>query len=108
MDRYEDLLARPNVDCILIAGANFVHKEQTVAALGAGKHVLCEKPMATNREDALAVHDAARGARTIYQIGLEMRYSKGIEPPFGWVGHSCGVSLRRDPPIRVDFTREIP
>ena len=75
VERYEDLLTRPDVDCILIAGPNFVHKQQTVAALGAGKHVLCEKPMAASREDALAVYDAARGARTIYQIGLEMRYS---------------------------------
>jgi len=75
VDRYEDLLARSDVDCILIAGPNCVHKEQTVAALEAGKHVLCEKPMATDREDAQAVYDAAKRARTIYQIGLEMRYS---------------------------------
>jgi myo-inositol 2-dehydrogenase / D-chiro-inositol 1-dehydrogenase len=75
VDRYEDLLDRPDVDCVLIASPNFLHKEQTVGALAAEKHVLCEKPMATSYEDALAVHGAAKTAGTVYQVGLEMRYS---------------------------------
>ncbi len=72
---YRDLLAQQEIDCVVIASPNFLHKEQTVAALAAGKHVLCEKPMATTEEDAFLVHEAARTGGTVYQIGLEMRYS---------------------------------
>lgn len=75
VDDYREILVRPDVDAVVVASPNYVHKEQTVAALVAGKHVLCEKPMATTEEDCLAVYEAARPARTLYQIGLEMRYS---------------------------------
>lgn len=75
VEDYQQILARPDVDAVLISSPNYAHKEQTVAALVAGKHVLCEKPMAITEGDCLAVYEAARSARTVYQIGLEMRYS---------------------------------
>ena len=53
---YEDLLARKDLEAVVVALPNYLHKPVTVAAFQAGKHVLCEKPTAMNtagRGDAL-------------------------------------------------------
>ena len=56
----EALLADPNVDAVSVCSANASHAEITVAALEAGKHVLCEKPMATTRADCERMVSAAK------------------------------------------------
>lgn len=50
-DSYEAMLADPTVDAVLIATPNHLHKEQSIAALRAGKHVLCEKPVMITSKD---------------------------------------------------------
>jgi len=50
-DSYDALLRDPNVDAVHIATHNGLHKELSIAALRAGKHVLCEKPLAMNARD---------------------------------------------------------
>ena len=47
----EDLFADPEIDAVSVCAANYAHAELTIQALRAGKHVLCEKPMAITLED---------------------------------------------------------
>ena len=58
---YMDMVNDPRVELISICVPNAVHKEIAVAALKAGKHVWCEKPMASNLTEAGEMLEAARG-----------------------------------------------
>lgn len=60
--RWQDLLGDPQIDLISITSPNGLHREMAVAALEAGKHVWCEKPMALTIADATAMAKAAARA----------------------------------------------
>ena len=70
---YEALLADPEVDAVSVCAANTAHAEMTVAALKAGKHVLCEKPMATTLADCERMVKAARESGKTLMIGQNQR-----------------------------------
>ena len=71
---WEDLLADPEVELIDICAPTFVHREMAIAALAAGKHVLCEKPMALTVEDCDAMLAAARQAKGRFMIAQCVRF----------------------------------
>ena len=60
--RWRTAVRHPEVDLVDVATPNHLHAEQAIAALEAGKHVACEKPLAGTLEDARAMRDAARRA----------------------------------------------
>ena len=62
-------------DAFYITTPNTKHTELAVAAAGAGKHVFCEKPMATDLADARKVVDAARSAGAVFQVGHNRRFA---------------------------------
>lgn len=72
---FEELLARPEINAICIATPNGFHAVQAIQSLRAGKHVLLEKPIALNAEDAEAVIAVAEERNLILHIGFELRHS---------------------------------
>jgi len=70
---YKEMLKDPNVDAIVVAGPNTLHAAQSIEALTAGKHVLCEKPMATTRADAKAMIETSKKTGKYLMIGLNQR-----------------------------------
>jgi xylose dehydrogenase (NAD/NADP) len=70
---YADLLASDAVDAVYVALPNALHPEWTVRALRAGKHVLCEKPFAQSRDDAVRCFDAADEAGRMCTEGFMWR-----------------------------------
>lgn len=70
---YKALINDPDLDAVIVAATNTTHAEMTIAALNAGKHVLCEKPMATTLEDAQAMVEAARSTGKKLMIAHNQR-----------------------------------
>ncbi len=73
---YQDLLADKNIDAVSVCTANSSHAEITIAALKAGKHVLCEKPMATTLSECEAMVKTAKETGKFLMIGHNQRLAK--------------------------------
>ena len=67
------LLANPEVDAVYVSTTNELHKAQTLAAAAAGKHVLCEKPLALRLDDALEMVAACKKAGVIMGTNHHLR-----------------------------------
>ncbi len=67
------LLANPAVDAVYVSTTNELHAAQAIAAARAGKHVLCEKPLALNIADARAIVDACREAGVVLGTNHHLR-----------------------------------
>jgi len=75
---YRELLVRDDIDIVSVATPDFFHAEQSIAAMRAGKHVLCEKPMTTTVADALAITEAARETGRKFMVGQVCRFAPGF------------------------------
>jgi myo-inositol 2-dehydrogenase/D-chiro-inositol 1-dehydrogenase len=62
-------------DAVYITTPNTKHTELAITAAEAGKHVFCEKPMATNLSDAQKVLDAAESSKAVFQVGHNRRFA---------------------------------
>jgi UDP-N-acetylglucosamine 3-dehydrogenase len=72
----EEALA--SADAVVIASANSDHKELAIAAARAGRHVLCEKPLAATVPDAMAIIDAAREAGIVLATAFPVRFVPAV------------------------------
>lgn len=98
-DAWRRMLDEAPVDIVVVATPPSLHAEMTLAAIAAGKAVLCEKPLATTVEDAEAVARAARERGVPVTVNYVMRYN----PLFHAVKAVIEEGLLGEP-HRVDFT----
>lgn len=68
------LLQDRDIDVVVISSPNFTHAAILEDVMRSGKHVLCEKPLATRLSDVRAVRAAAQGHRGVFWVGMEYRY----------------------------------
>jgi predicted dehydrogenase len=73
-DNYDAIIGNKDIDAVYIALPNSMHAEYTIRAAKAGKHVLCEKPMATSVADCQAMIDACRKANRKLMIAYRCQY----------------------------------
>jgi predicted dehydrogenase len=71
---YDGLLADPDIDAVYIPLPNSLHGPWTLLAIAAGKHVLCEKPFASNAAEAARVADAAAASGLVVMEAMHYRY----------------------------------
>ncbi len=101
---YRKLLAADLVDAVSVCTPNNTHMPITIAALKAGKHVLCEKPIAFDGNQARKMVAAARKARRVLMTAQSMRFGAGAQlvkkladqGRFGELYFGKGMMLRRN------------
>lgn len=124
MGDYQSFLS--DVDAVVVASPNFLHKEQAVTCARAGKHVYCEKPMGLSFQDASEIDAAVRTAGVRSQVGFSVRFDPTIqtmarlarEGRFGrlvsvasrrlmWMDPSKAAGWRKDPWLSGGLLMEI-
>src|SRR6516164_7071328 len=75
---HRELVARSDVDAVLVTNPNAFHAEVTLAALAAGKHVLVEKPMCVTRREAEEIIAAQKTSKVVVQVGYMRRYAQAF------------------------------
>lgn len=110
---YKALLAEDSIDAVLIATPCHLHAEMAAAALRAGKHVFCEKPLAITADQVGQVLQAARESNAVFQVGQQSRNSPHLQHVVRQI-HERGVigtplvikAQRHGTPSRPEATRE--
>jgi predicted dehydrogenase len=110
---YRKMLAMDGLDAVSIAVPNFLHARMSIAALKAGKDVLCEKPMATKLADAVAMVAEAKKAKKRLMINMAMRFNAAHQAlreqvangDLGDIYYAKSQWIRRKGMPLVDFPR---
>jgi predicted dehydrogenase len=90
---YDEMLADPNVDAIIIAIADPFHVPAAQKALSAGKHVLCEKPIAVSVEEVELLAQKVKATGLVLQVGHMLRFDPGIEATHHFIQNEMGQML---------------
>ncbi len=74
----DQLLADPQIDAVIVATPDGLHEDQVIAAAKAGKHVLCEKPMAISLAACQRMAEAVAKAGIVFAMGYDNRFNPGL------------------------------
>ena len=109
---YHDVMKNEEIDAVIIACPTKFHKEITVAAANAGKHVFCEKPIDHDVDKIKEVIEALEGTNLKYQVGFNRRFDHNFEAvqqavAAGKVGKPEIIKITsRDPePPSIDYVK---
>ncbi|MDA0205840.1 MAG: Gfo/Idh/MocA family oxidoreductase [Acidobacteria bacterium] len=75
---YREVMAREDIDAVVIATPNNLHREIALAAFAAGKHVLCEKPLALNGAEAREMRDAATASGKVHMTAFTYEFIPAV------------------------------
>ncbi len=87
------MLKDSDFDLAVIVTPDYLHEEQAIACLNAGKHIRLEKPLAITPEGCRNIYDAYKNSGVVFQIGLELRYSYLIKKMSAIKGQLGGVKM---------------
>ena len=87
---YDTMLADPDVEAVIIATSDAFHVPAARRALEAGKHVLCEKPLALSVEDAESLRDLVRSSGRVLQVGHMKRFDAGLQAAKAFIDGEMG------------------
>jgi predicted dehydrogenase len=90
---YQAMLGDPDLDAVIVATSDGFHVPASMQALAAGKHVLCEKPIATSVEDAEALRAAVGASGRLLQIGHMKRFDVGLQEGREFAVGAMGAQL---------------
>ncbi len=76
---FEEMLANPDIHAVSVTTPNFLHAEASIKALEAGKHVLCEKPLAMNAVEGQQMVDAAQRTGNKLMCGYHYRFNPEVQ-----------------------------
>jgi predicted dehydrogenase len=110
---FAELLDLPGVEAITIATPPASHADLALAAVAAGKHVLCEKPLTLEVQEGHRMLDAARHAGVVHLLGTEFRFDAGQAllaraVREGVVGTPSIATFVLHVPMLADATSEVP
>lgn len=97
---YKEMIADPDIDAIDICSPTFIHRELAALALNAGKHVICEKPLARSVRDALWIIEAAEKSDAILMPAMCLRFW----PEWRWLKNAVDDG-RYGKPLSAFFRR---
>ncbi len=90
---YAQMLADPALDAVIIATSDAFHVQASVMALEAGKHVLCEKPLAMGLADSLDLQRVVERTGRIFQVGHMKRYDIGLSEAKRFITEEMGAII---------------
>ena len=90
---YDTMLADPGLDAVIIATSDAFHVSAAVAALRAGKHVLCEKPLGVAIEEVEDLRRVLKDSGRVLQVGHMKRFDAGVESAKAFIEAEMGELL---------------
>ena len=92
-----DLYGREDVDAVIVASPNYLHKEPVIKAAEHGVHVFCEKPIALSYEDCAQMVEACDRCHVTFMAGHVMNFFRGVRS----VGGCAALHQLEEDPLQI-------
>jgi predicted dehydrogenase len=90
---YDEMLADPAVDAVIVATSDAFHVPSAMAALKAGKHVLCEKPVGVSVDEVESLKQEVKRSGRLFQVGHMKRFDAGLQSAKAFIDCEMGETL---------------